>query len=95
MKINMKMNMIGPFLLGSLIFHMFLLQCATVLIVSSPLRIGGVLVFKIWTKRGVMRKILRDRGLVEKGVLLESEGGEGGGGFQIASSLFFQKSFNY
>ena len=28
---------------------------------------GGVLVFKIWTKRGLMKKLLRNKGLVEKG----------------------------
>ena len=33
-----------------------------------------ILIFKIWTKRGVMKKLLRNRGLVEKGVLLEMVG---------------------
>ena len=28
-------------------------------IVSSPLKLGGFLIFKIWTKRGVMKKLLR------------------------------------
>ena len=41
---------------------------------------GGVLVFKIWTKREVMKKWLRNRGLVERG------------SFQIISSVFLQKS---
>ena len=37
-------------------------------IYSSPLELGGVLIFKIWTKRGgVMKKLLRNRGLVERG----------------------------
>ena len=35
---------------------------------------GGVLVCEIWTKRGVMKKLLRNRGLVERGVLLERGG---------------------
>ena len=34
----------------------------------------GVLLFKIWTKRGVMKKLLRNRELVEMGVLLENKG---------------------
>ena len=33
-----------------------------------------ILIFKIWTKRGVMKKLLRNRGLVEKEVLLEMVG---------------------
>ena len=33
-----------------------------------------ILIFKIWTKRGVMKKLLRNSGLVEKGVLLEMVG---------------------
>ena len=45
------------------------------LIVSSPLKLAGeegVLVFEIWTKKGVMKKLLRNKGLAEKGgVLLE------------------------
>ena len=37
------------------------------IIVSSPLKLGrGVLVFEIWTKRRVMKKLLRNRGLVER-----------------------------
>ena len=41
-------------------------------IVSSPLKLGGgFLVFEFWTKRGVMKKLFRNRGLVESGVLLE------------------------
>ena len=35
--------------------------------ISYPLKLGVFLVFKIWTKRGVMKKLLRDRGLDEKG----------------------------
>ena len=53
-----------------------------VFIVSSPPEIGGwgwgkggwgYLVFEIWTKRGVMKNLLRNRGLVKRGggVLLE------------------------
>ena len=54
--------------------------------VSSPLKLEGFLVFEIWTKRGVMKK-LRNSGLVERGgVLLER------GGFQTVSSVFLQKS---
>ena len=34
-------------------------------IVSSPLKLGG-LVFEIWTERRVMKKLLRNRGLVER-----------------------------
>ena len=33
-----------------------------------PLKLGqGFLVFEIWTKRRVMKKLLRNRGLVERG----------------------------
>ena len=47
-----------------------------------------------------MKKLLRNRGLVERGVLLESVcvcvggvgGGGGGGGFQIVSSALLKKS---
>ena len=46
-----------------------------------PPKIRGFLIFEIWTKRGVMKKLLRNRG-----VLLEK------GGFQIVSSLFLKKS---
>ena len=46
---------------------------------------GGV-ALKIRTKRVVMKKLLRDRGLVERGVSLKK------GGFQIFSSVFLQKS---
>ena len=51
--------------------------CIAKAIVSSPLKLGGggVLVFEIWTKRGVMKKLLRNRRLVERGVLLERGGG--------------------
>ena len=49
-----------------------------------PLKIrGGGSVFKF---EGVMKKLLRNRGLVERGVLLER------GSFQIVSSVFLQKS---
>ena len=51
-------------------------------IVSSP-----PLVFKIWTKRGVLKKLLGNRGLVERGVPLRK-----GWGFQTFSSVFLQKS---
>ena len=37
-------------------------------IVSSLPKIRGGLVFKIWTKWGVIKKIFRNRGLVERGV---------------------------
>ena len=41
-------------------------------IVSSPLKLGGFLVFKIWTKSGVIKKLLRNRGVSwKRGVLLE------------------------
>ena len=40
----------------------------SVIIVSSPLKLGGVIVLDISTKRGVMKKLLRNRGLVERGV---------------------------
>ena len=39
----------------------------SVIIVSSPLKLGGVIVLDISTKRGVMKKLLRNRGLVERG----------------------------
>ena len=31
------------------------------------IREGGYLVFEIWTERGVMKKFLTNRGLVERG----------------------------
>ena len=40
--------------------------CYTVPIVSSPLKLGVFLVFEILTKRGVMKTLLRNRGLVER-----------------------------
>ena len=44
-------------------------------IVSSPLKLGGgVLVFKIWTKRRVMKKLFSNRGLVERGGPLRKRG---------------------
>ena len=54
--------------------------------VSSPLKLGkgGVLVFAIWTKRGVMKKLLINRGLVEREGLLRKRG---------ISKLFPQFSF--
>ena len=55
-------------------------------IVSSPLKLGGFLVFEIWTKRGVMKKLLRNRGLVEREDTLRK------GSFQIVSSVFLKKS---
>ena len=33
----------------------------------SKIRGGGFLVFKIWTKRGLIEKLLRNRGLVKRG----------------------------
>ena len=53
-------------------------------IVSCPLKLGGYLVFEIWTKRGVMKKLLRNRGLVERGGPLKKRG---------VSKLFHQFSF--
>ena len=55
-------------------------NCDTYVIVSSPLKLGGVLTFEIWKKRGVMKKLLRNRGLVKRG------------GFQIISSVFLKES---
>ena len=45
----------------------------------------GVLVFEIWTKRGDVKKLLRNSGLVERGVLLER-------GVSKLSSVFLQKN---
>ena len=57
-------------------------------IVSSPLKLegaGGVLVFELWTKSGVIKKLLRNRGLVERGWgLLRKRG---------VFKLFYQFSF--
>ena len=52
-----------------IVMAMAKLQSARVVfMVSSPPKIrGGILVFKIWTKRGVMKKLLKNRGLVERG----------------------------
>ena len=58
--------------------------------IHSPppkIRGRGVLVFEIWTKRGVMKKLLRSRGLVEREEYSYKEGD-----FQIFSSVFLQKS---
>ena len=52
-------------------------------------KLGGGVIFKIWTKRGVIKKLLRNRGLVERG---DSFRREGVGGFQIVLSIFLQKS---
>ena len=49
---------------------------------SPPLKVGGFLVFEIRTKMGVMKKLLRDRQVSWKGVLLER------GGFKIVSSYW-------
>ena len=51
---------------------------------SPHLKLGGVLVFEIWTKRGVMKKLLRNRGLVER---------EGSFRKRRISKLFHQFSF--
>ena len=48
------------------------------------LKLGGVLVLEIWTKKGVMKKLLRNRGLVERGESSQKEG---------VSKLFNQFSF--
>ena len=44
-------------------------------IVSSPPKIRGVLVFKIWTKRGVIKKLLRNRMVNWKVEILLERGG--------------------
>ena len=44
---------------------------------SCPLKLGGVLIFKIRTKKRVMKKLIRDRELVERGGW--GWGGVGGG----------------
>ena len=41
----------------------------------SSLRGRGSLIFEIWTNRGVMKKLLRNRGLVEKGAWYSLRGG--------------------
>ena len=58
------------------------------LIVPPPPKIkgGGVVVFKIWTKRGVMKKLLRNRRLVERESSLRNRG------LQIVSSVLLKKS---
>ena len=81
----MAVTLITGNLKGCLMKKLIILKhLIIVFIVSSPLRLGwgggGVLVFKIWTKREVMKKWLRNRGLVERG------------SFQIISSVFLQKS---
>ena len=53
-------------------------------IVSSPLKLRGGLVFEIWTERGIMKKLLRNRGLVERGNPLRK---------RKVSKLFHQFSF--
>ena len=56
-------------------------------IVSSPLKLGEGGSFLFWAKRGIMKKLLRNRGLVERWGSSQK-----GGGFQIVSSVFLQKS---
>ena len=49
---------------------------------------GGVLVFEIWAKKmGVMKKLLRDRGLAERGGSLR----KGGGGFPNCFIIFLSE----
>ena len=43
-------------------------------IVSFPLKIRGYLLFEIWTTKGVMKKLLRNRGLVEGASLRKGRG---------------------
>ena len=52
--------------------------------VSCSLKLGGGggLIFEIWTKRGVMKKMLEIEELVERGHSLRK------GGFQIVLSVF-------
>ena len=52
----------------------------------TKIRVGGFLLFKIWTKRGVMEKLLINRGLVKR------EGSYRKGGLQIVLLVFLQKS---
>ena len=53
--------------------------------IVPPLKIRrGFLIFEIWTKGGVMKKLLRNRGLVERGEILLERG---------VSKLFHQFSF--
>ena len=47
----------------------------------------GYLVFENWSKRGLKKKLLRNKGLVERGVLLERMGD-----FQIVLLIFLKKS---
>ena len=54
---------------------------------SSPPKIkGGGVVFKISTKRGVMKKLLRNRRLIERESSLRK------GGLQIVLSVLLKKS---
>ena len=53
---------------------------------SSRWEGAGILVFKIWTKMGFMKKLFRNRALVKR------EGGSLREGVQIVSSVFLQKS---
>ena len=39
-----------------------------------PIKLRGFLVFEIWTKRGIMKKLLRNRGVSWKGVIIERGG---------------------
>ena len=62
-------------------FVVYRLLCPGCIVFSSLKLRGGFLVFEIWTKRGVMKKLLRNRGCSLRK-----------GGFQIVPSVFLQKS---
>lgn len=69
-------------------------RCVLVLIVSSPLELGGG-VSRFWNldKEVVLKKLLRNRGVIWKEELLLESGGRD---FQIVSSVFIKKSmFSY
>ena len=62
---NFPVNMLFKLHVTVLMLYLLLV----IYIVSSPLplKLGRFLVFHIWTKRRDMKKLLRNRGLVEKG----------------------------
>ena len=69
----------------SLIFNSVPFINVYLVIHSPPLKIRrGFLIFEIWTKGGVMKKLLRNRRLVERGEILLERG---------VSKLFHQFSF--
>ena len=73
--------------------HIYL--CYIFILHSPPLKLGGVLVFQIWTKRGVVKKLLSNRGVSWKGLGAGSLT-KGGGGSKLLHQFSLRKAcFHY